>query len=233
METRKNHGISKRRTRRRRRKQVGGGMRIEKWVETLRTHPAYKQNKDPEFEELGYLFKDLKSSMDGRGLTIDPHDVQSGVDDDDLSRLDPNSGFETPSYLYDVGATLAFLMADALNEQGATPAKFAVLINAMKNAGENYVGSMKYMTDAENLLRQVVGQMPDLEILTKTDKYPLFIWAVVMNLKPDENNNNKPPEPKVPALFTKQNEEELLKEPGQNPGAEAEPRPAPPVVPSP
>jgi len=225
METRKQHGESKRRTRRRRRKQVGGGMRIEKWVETLRTHPAYKQNKDAEFESLDYSFKDLKSSMDGRGLTIDPHDVQSGTDDDDLSRLNPNSGFETPSYLYDVGATLAFLMTETLSEQGATPAKFAALINAMKQAGGNFVGSIEYMTDAENILRRVVGQIEDPNILTATDKYPLFIWAVVMNLKPDENNNNKAPEPKVPALITKQNEEELLKESGAEGNPDARPAP--------
>lgn len=224
METRKNHGISKRRTRRLRRKQnqVGGSMRVEKWVETLRAHPAYRQQKDAPFESLDYSFAALKDSMTGRNLTIDPHDVQSGNDDDDLSRLDPNSGFETPSYMYDVGATLAFLMAETLNEQSATPAKFAALINAMKEAGGNNVGSLEYMTDAENLLRRVVGQLPDPEILSKTDKYPLFIWAVVMNLKPD--GNNAVPEPKVPALFTKQAEEAEQNLP-LNPEAEARPEP--------
>lgn len=220
METRKQQRVSNRRTRRRQKKQVGGGMRVEKWVETLRAHPAYKQNKDHPFESLDYSFTALKDSMAGRNLTIDPHDVQSGNDDDDLSRLDPNSGFETPSYLYDVGATLAFLMTDTLNEQSATPAKFAALINAMKEAGGNNVGSLEYMRDAENLLRRVIGQLPDSDILSKTDKYPLFIWGVVMNLKPD--GNNAVPEPKVPALFTKQVEAEPL-----NPEAEAEARPEP------
>jgi len=179
-------------------------MRIEKWVETIRAHPAYKQNKDAPFESLDYSFTALKESMSVHNLTIEPHDVQSGNDDDDLSRLDLNSGFETPSYLYDVGATLAFLMAETLNEQSATPAKFAALINTMKQTGGFGVGSLEYMTDAENLLRRVVGQLPDPEILSKTDKYPLFIWAVVMNLKSD--GNNAVPEPKVPALFTKQAE---------------------------
>jgi hypothetical protein len=230
METRKNHGESKRRTRRRRKQktQVGGGMRIEKWVETLRAHPAYKQNKDAPFESLEYSFAALKESMTGRNLTIDPHDVQSGVDDDDLSRLDPNSGFETPSYLYDVGATLAFLMTETLSEQSATPAKFAALINAMKQAGGIGVGSLEYMTDAENLLRRVAGQLPDPEILSKTDKYPLFIWAVVMNLKSD--GNNAVPEPKVPALFTKQAEaEETGANPNPNQNPNPEPTPAPTV----
>lgn len=238
METRKNHGVSKRRTRRLRRNQknqknqenqknqknqknqVGGGMRVEKWVETLRSHPAYKQNKENPFDSLDYSFTTLKESMKIRDLSIDPHDVQSGNDDDDLSRLDPNGRFETPSYMYDVGATLAFLMAETLNEQSATPAKFAALINAMKEAGGNNVGSLEYMTDAENLLRLIVGQLPDSDILSKTDKYPLFIWGVVMNLKPD--GNNAVPEPKVPALFTKQAEAEPL-----NPEAEAEARPEP------
>lgn len=221
METRKQERVSKRRTRRRR-KQVGGSMRIEQWVETLRAHPAYKQNKDAPFESLDYSFAALKESMTGRNLTIDPHDVQSGNDDDDLSRLDPNSGFETPSYLYDVGATLAFLMTETLSEQSATPAKFAALITAMKQAGGIGVGSLEYMTDAENLLRRVAGQLPDPEILSKTDKYPLFIWGVVMNLKPD--GNNAVPEPKVPALFTKQAEAE---EAGANPNPNPEPRPVP------
>jgi len=99
---------------------------------------------------------------------------------------------------------LACLMAETLNEQSATPAKFAALINTMKQTGGFGVGSLEYMTDAENLLRRVVGQLPDPEILSKTDKYPLFIWAVVMNLKSD--GNNAVPEPKVPALFTKQAE---------------------------
>jgi len=219
METRKQHRESKRRTRRRR-KQVGGGMRVEKWVETLRSHPAYKQNKEHPFESLDYSFATLKESMTGRNLTIDPHDVQSGNDDDDLSRLDPNSGFETPSYLYDVGATLAFLMAETLNEQSATPAKFAALINAMIQAGGFGLSSLEYMTDAENLLRRVVGQLPDREILSKTDKYPLFIWAIVMNLKSD--GNNAVPEPKVPALFTKEAEPE---EAGAIPAPIAEPLP--------
>jgi hypothetical protein len=194
-------------------------MRVEKWVETLRTHPAYKQNKEHPFESLDYSFATLKESMTGRNLTIDPHDVQSGNDDDDLSRLDPNGGFETPSYLYDVGATLAFLMTETLTEQSATPAKFAALINAMK---QGPVGSLEYMTDAENILRRVVGQLPDPNILTATDKYPLFIWAVVMNLKPD--GNNAVPEPKVPALFTK-NSEQNQEEAGPIPAPIAEPLP--------
>ena len=201
MATRRQRNQARRRTRRYKQR---GGARVEDWTRKLMEHPAYRKQKDPAFEQLTYEFAALKESLKTAGLTIEPHDVQGGGEDDDISRLNPNSGFETPSYLYDVGTTLAFLIGPVLNEQGATPAKFAEIINAMKQPSQisDIAASLDYMTQAENIMRSIARLATSDDILSKKEEYPLLIWAVVMTLKPDANNAI--PEPTVPALITGQ-----------------------------
>jgi hypothetical protein len=210
---------TKRKTRRRRiRKQRGGAnIRIEDWVSNLVKHRAYRSQPDEEFTGQKYEFSKLQTSMSTDGtlnLQIKRHDIQSGSDNDELSRLDADKWFETPTYLYDVGVTVASLIGHILKEPNYTPEKFAALVAAMRNPGAKddqlrndadfgYAASLEFLTRVEKILRRIAGQIPDDNILTDTNKYPLFIWALVMNLElQDIGNEKKIPDPTVPMLDT-------------------------------
>jgi hypothetical protein len=184
--------------------------RIEEWVEELKKNDAYKSNPDPEFQGSEYDMKRLIDSMAASDLVISPH--EGNTDGDDLSRIDPKFPFEKPSYLYDAGTILTTLISNSV-APGITPSRFLARINAMKQpAGNNdrydaelsYGRSLEYMTRVENTLRVAAKQEADPNILSNISRYPLFIWAVVINLKPDESG--KPPEPQVPVLLTKEEE---------------------------
>jgi hypothetical protein len=184
--------------------------RIEEWVEELKKSDAYKSNPDPAFQGLEYDMKRLIDSMVASDLVISPH--EGNTDGDDLSRIDPNFPFEKPSYLYDAGTILTTLISNSV-APGITPSRFLARINAMKqpagssdryDAELSYGRSLEYMTRVENTLRVAAKQETDPNILSNSSRYPLFIWAVVINLKPDESG--KPPEPQVPVLLTKEEE---------------------------
>ena len=187
--------------------------RIEEWIEELKKNGAYKSNPDPEFQGANYDMKRLIDSMGTSDLVISPH--EGNTDGDDLSRIDPSFPFEKPTYLYDAGTVLTTLISNSV-VPGITPSQFLARINAMKQpAGNNegllrydaelsYGRSLEYMTRVENTLRIAAKQETDPNILSKIDRYPLFIWAVVINLKPDDNG--KPPDPQVPVLLAKQDE---------------------------
>jgi hypothetical protein len=219
--TRKNHRTStnKRRTRRLLRKQAqkGGALKsIVEWVDELNKHPAYRANKDSEFQGADYDMKLLIESMKNSNLTISPHDSnRSNQDADDLHVIDSNN-FEKPSYLYDVGTILAYIIGNSVSP-GITPTRFLARINAMKKPDGNdaqlqydaelsYGPSLAYMTSVENALRKAAKKQDndDPNILSNPEKYPLYIWAVVINLPQEDKGNGVtgPPDPKVPALLT-------------------------------
>lgn len=156
-------------------------------------HPAYRTQRDREFETNDYSFAALQQSMTHSNLTIESH--ESGYDDD-ISRLDPAGVISKPSYLFDVGTTLKYLIGDVLTEERASPQSFLNVINQSSLQDEDFAVSLSYMTNIENVLRRVVGQVPDPNILTNMGKYPLLIWAVVMNLS---QSVKKEP---VPTLIT-------------------------------
>jgi hypothetical protein len=157
------------------------------------SHPAYRTQRDREFETNDYSFAALQQSMTHSNLTIESH--ESGYDDD-ISRLDPAGVIPKPSYLFDVGTTLQYLIGDVLTEERASPQSFLNVINQSSLQDEDFAVSLSYMTNIENVLRRVVGQVPDPNVLTNTGKYPLLIWAVVMNLS---QSVKKAP---VPTLIT-------------------------------
>ena len=203
------------------RKQRGGALTIEEWITRLKDQPAspYKNTS----QEATYELVSLKSE----NLTIpETGPNESG---DDFSRLASNV-FAEKTMFYNVAKDVAMILQNVL-VQGVTPNEFKEHITAMKQIGQPGMPgaearaisqSLNFLADVEAAMRSA-AKMPPInnDILTSEEAYPLFIWAMGMNVTVGQDDPNRP------ILFpkAKTQEQEQGQVPMQQPDLQVAPSP--------
>lgn len=206
------------------RKQRGGALTIEEWIARLKDQPAFPYKVKP--QESTYELVSLKSE----NLTI----PETGPNDtgDDFSRLAP-SVFAEKTMFYNVAKDVAMILQNVL-VQGVTPNEFREHITSMKQTGQTgqpgtqaiaISQSLNFLADIETAMRDA-AKMPkiDNDILTNEEAYPLFIWAMGINVTVGQDDPNRP------ILFPKaktqeQGLEQQQGQPPMQPGPLAAPSP--------
>ena len=174
------------------RKQRGGAMTIEEWIARLKDQPAFPYKVKP--QEATYELISLKSE----NLTI----PETGPNEtgDDFSRLAPNV-FAEKTMFYNVAKDVAMILQNVL-VQGVTPNEFKEHITSMKQTGQTgqpgtqaiaISQSLNFLADVEAAMRNA-AKMPVIEndILTNEEAYPLFIWAMGVNVTIGQDDPNRP-----------------------------------------
>ena len=175
------------------RKQRGGALTIEEWIGRLKDQPAFPYNVKP--QEATYELVSLKSE----NLTI----PETGPNDtgDDFSRLASNI-FADKTMFYNVAKDVAMILQNVL-VQGVTPTEFKEHITSLKQTGQAgqpggaqaiaISQSLLFLADVEAAMRDAAKMPPiDNDILTNENAYPLFIWAMGMNVTVGQDDPNRP-----------------------------------------
>jgi hypothetical protein len=188
-ESRTTRAKHRRRTRRLRR-QRGGNQDIVGWIGKLKeTFPGiYGSGTKDESYELVSLKND--------NLTI------SETVDGDMGVLDPIA-FANKTKFYNVAKDVYICLQDVL-VPGLKPKDFREHINAIKQPSQSNDPQavmisqlLTFLEEVEKAMRSAAKLTPmDLpDILTNEEAYPLFIWAIGMNVTVNENDQG------VPVLF--------------------------------
>jgi hypothetical protein len=188
-ESRTTRAKHRRRTRRLRR-QRGGNQNIETWIGKLKeTFPGIYGSKT---QDESYELVSLKND----NLTI------SETVDGDMSRLDRNAFAENTKF-YNVAKDVYISLQDVL-VPGLKPKEFREHINAIKQPSQSNDPQavmisqlLTFLEEVEKAMRFAARVEPaDLpDVLTNEQAYPLFIWAIGMNITVNENDQG------VPVLF--------------------------------
>jgi hypothetical protein len=188
-ESRTTRAKHKRRTRRLRR-QRGGNQDIVGWIGKLKeTFPGIYGSKT---QDESYELVSLKND----NLTI------SETVDGDMGLLDPNA-FANKTTFYNVAKDVYISLQDVL-VPGLKPKEFREHINAIKQPSPSNDPQavmisqlLTFLEEVEKAMRYAARIEPaDLEdVLTNEKAYPLFIWAIGMNVTVNENDQG------VPVLF--------------------------------
>jgi hypothetical protein len=181
-----------------RRRQRGGAVEnIEAWIAAVTASPAFakatdefKPDADRKEEALrlgAYHFSDLKrDELQMPDLT----EYSTAFD------LDAYAGAKSDQKtdIRQEAAAAAELLRDVISAN-PTPYEFKKYIEQLKQAGlqEEIQGSLVFLADLEEKMRKSVSTDPNeaIKILEDETKYPLYLWALVMNL---------PAKPVEPAL---------------------------------
>jgi len=188
-ESRTTRAKHRRRTRRLRR-QRGGNQNIETWIGKLKeTFPGIYGSKT---QDESYELVSLKND----NLTI------SETVDGDMSRLDSNAFAENTKF-YNVAKDVYISLQDVL-VPGLKPKEFREHINAIKQPGQindpqtvMISQLLTFLAEVEKAMRYAARIEPAYleDVLTNEQAYPLFIWAIGMNVTVNENDQG------VPVLF--------------------------------
>jgi hypothetical protein len=196
-ESRTTRAKHRRRTRRLRRQRGGGNQQdIINWIGKLKeTFPGIYGNKT---QDESYELISLKND----NLTI------AESPNGDMGVLDPKAFAESTQF-YNVSKDVNIILQNVLIP-GFKPKDFLEYIISIQRPSQSNDPETVMMTQALTFLEEVEKAMryaaSSVELgntLTNQNAYPLFIWAIAVNVTVNENDQG------VPILFA-------LKEPGQS-----------------
>lgn len=206
----KSKRVNKRNTRGK--KQRGGNqdiISVKSWIDKVKLHPAYtkvdaKYQHSDTREQASYRLgeytmndlKDLSLKLPNRPEGSTSVEVQWDVNID--------SGNTAPKLdIRSLAATLYDKWSPFLGvTPSPTPAEFKEYITTnmsddpeITDQDPDFRVAANYLVESENKLRRI-GDVDTIERLTEGDKYPLFVWFLMMN-QPDK------PEKSAPAFIPK------------------------------
>ena len=185
-ESRTTRAKHRRRTRRLRR-QRGGNQDIVNWIGKLKE--AFPGIYGTKTQDESYELISLKND----NLTI------SESIDSDMSVLDPKA-FADKTTFYNVAKDVYLSLQDILIP-GLKPKEFREHINAIKQPSQSNDPQavmisqlLTFLAEVEKAMRYAAKIEPvDLpDILTNEQAYPLFIWAIGMNVTVEKNDMGAP-----------------------------------------
>ncbi len=181
-----------------RRRQRGGAVEnIEAWIAAVTASPAFAKTADefkPDIDRkeealrLGaYHFSDLtRDELQMPNLT----EYSTAFDLDAYAGTKSNQRTD----IRQEASAAAELLRDVISAN-PTPYEFKKYIEQLKQAGlqDEIQGSLMFLADLEEKMRKSISTDPNesVKILEDETKYPLYLWALVMNL---------PAKPVEPAL---------------------------------
>jgi hypothetical protein len=195
-ESRTTRAKHRRRTRRLRRQRGGGNQDIVNWIVKLKeTFPGIYGSKT---QDESYELLSLKND----NLTI------AESSNGDMGLLDPKAFAESTQF-YNVSKDVNIILQNVLIP-GFKPKDFLEYIISIQRPSQSNDPETVMMTQALTFLEEVEKAMrfaaKSVELantLTNQEAYPLFIWAIAMNVTVTDNDQG------VPILFAP-------KEPGQS-----------------
>jgi hypothetical protein len=99
-----------------------------------------------------------------------------------------NGNFTNKTFFYNVAKALNNILREILMQENITPQAFLNHIKLLQQPGDNSTiglqNSLLFMTEVENTLRNIldVNHTYDPEILINEKAYPLYIWAMAINV---------------------------------------------------
>jgi len=178
--------------RRTRRKQHGGAIaNIDDWIAAVAASPAFRSNKEDKYRpneqrELDYILGQYQLS-DLKDPSLLLPDIEDGRRLDSNFDINRFTGSGAPSDLRKEGARASIIMRDMI-AQNLTPAGFKTSIDLLKEemvSAPDIYQSLSKLAQLEHKLRKrgIPNNKNDaLKILEDRASYPLYIWALVMNL---------------------------------------------------
>ena len=190
MGSRSNRRRLEKRRRTRRYRQSGGAVAsLDEWVRAIKSTPAFKKteegyahdpNQSDEKLRLGnWRLESLR--QDALALPEITEENRAAFSIDTYAGIAPAAGTALPADLREEGAASAIILKNVISAN-PTPADFKKYIEQLKVSDigeqEDIKHSLAFLLELENKIRR------DAPITTLEDgaAYPLFIWALVMNL---------------------------------------------------
>lgn len=175
-------GLKNRRTRTQGRRLVqrGGDItNVTSWVEGVKSLPFFTKSANA---PLNYTFGDLSDS----GALVLPAKEQGGSNTG-FNITITVGGIDTEMDIRDIGAAIALILGRTKPVAELTKDEFSAWAADMAESAkteESIRNSLDFLRSTESELRKQSGEpLPEPLELTKDEYYPLFIWALAVNVQ--------------------------------------------------